>query len=79
MTVLSTSVLDMNGQNGQRVGYQRVSTADRNTARQLDGVDVDKTFTDNASGKDANRTELAGAPLPGLSIPNTGGAPSSPP
>ena len=48
----------MSGQKGQRVGYQRVSTADQNTARQLDGVDVDKTFTDKASGKDTNRIEL---------------------
>ena len=46
---------------GQRVGYQRVSTVDQNTARQLDGVEVDKVFTDKASGKDANRPELARA------------------
>ena len=51
----------MTGQKGQRVGYTRVSTADQNTARQLDGVDVDKTFTDKASGKDTNRSELARA------------------
>jgi DNA invertase Pin-like site-specific DNA recombinase len=43
---------------GQRVGYQRVSTVDQNTDRQLDGVQVDKVFTDKASGKDANRPEL---------------------
>ena len=46
---------------GQRVGYQRVSTVDQNTARQLDGVDLDKVFTDTASGKDTNRPELARA------------------
>lgn len=46
---------------GERVGYQRVSTVDQNTARQLEGVDVDKTFTDKASGKDTNRPELARA------------------
>ena len=40
---------------GKRVGYIRVSTVDQNTERQLDGVRVDKTFTDKASGKDANR------------------------
>jgi DNA invertase Pin-like site-specific DNA recombinase len=51
----------MSGQKGQRVGYQRVSTVDQNTARQLDGVEVDKTFTDKASGKDTNRPELARA------------------
>lgn len=46
---------------GQRVGYQRVSTADQNTGRQLDGVQVDKMFTDKASGKDVNRPELTRA------------------
>jgi DNA invertase Pin-like site-specific DNA recombinase len=46
---------------GQRVGYQRVSTVDQNTARQLDGVELDKVFTDQASGKDINRPELARA------------------
>lgn len=43
------------------VGYQRVSTAEQNTARQLDGIHVDKLFTDHASGKDTNRPELARA------------------
>jgi len=46
---------------GQRVGYRRVSTVDQNTDRQLDGVELDKVFTDKASGKDANRPELARA------------------
>jgi DNA invertase Pin-like site-specific DNA recombinase len=46
---------------GQRIGYQRVSTVDQNTARQLDGVELDKIFTDHASGKDTNRPELARA------------------
>jgi DNA invertase Pin-like site-specific DNA recombinase len=46
---------------GERVGYQRVSTVDQNTDRQLDGVAVGKLFTDKASGKDANRPELARA------------------
>jgi DNA invertase Pin-like site-specific DNA recombinase len=46
---------------GERVGYQRVSTVDQNVVRQLDGVAVDKTFTDKASGKDANRPDLARA------------------
>jgi len=36
-----------------------VSTLDQNTARQLDGVVVDKTFTDSASGRDVNRPQLA--------------------
>jgi DNA invertase Pin-like site-specific DNA recombinase len=46
---------------GQRIGYQRVSTVDQNTDRQLDGVELDKVFTDKASGKDINRPELARA------------------
>ena len=46
---------------GQRIGYQRVSTVDQNTARQLDGLELDKVFTDQASGKDINRPELARA------------------
>src|SRR3954453_21064370 len=41
-----------------RVGYIRVSTADQNTVRQLDGVAVERTFTDNASGKDTTRPKL---------------------
>jgi DNA invertase Pin-like site-specific DNA recombinase len=43
---------------GQRVGYIRVSTLDQNTERQLEGVELDKTFTDKASGKDTKRPEL---------------------
>src|SRR6478752_6060881 len=43
---------------GQIVGYQRVSTVDQNTARQLEGVQIDKMFTDHASGKDTNRPQF---------------------
>ncbi|HYW58501.1 MAG TPA: recombinase family protein [Polaromonas sp.] len=43
---------------GKRIGYVRVSSADQNDARQLDGVVLDKTFTDKASGKDTNRPQL---------------------
>jgi DNA invertase Pin-like site-specific DNA recombinase len=43
---------------GQRVGYVRVSSVDQNTARQLDGFDLDKVFEDKASAKDANRPKL---------------------
>lgn len=46
---------------GQRVGYVRVSTVDQNTARQLDGVPLDKMFTDHASGKDTSRPQLGAA------------------
>ena len=43
---------------GKRVGYIRVSTLDQNTERQLDGMRLDKEFTDKASGKDTRRPEL---------------------
>lgn len=43
---------------GQIVGYQRVSTVDQNTDRQLDGIELDEVFTDHASGKDTNRPQL---------------------
>ncbi|CAM3225215.1 recombinase family protein [Tsukamurella hominis] len=46
---------------GQRIGYTRVSTVDQNDARQLDGIAVDRTFTDKASGKTADRPALAEA------------------
>lgn len=47
--------------NGQRVGYKRVSTIDQTTARQLDGVPLDKCFEDKASGKDTDRPQLQSA------------------
>ena len=43
---------------GQRIGYIRVSTLDQHTERQLDSIEVDKTFTDKASGKDTKRPQL---------------------
>jgi DNA invertase Pin-like site-specific DNA recombinase len=43
---------------GQRIGYRRVSTADQNTARQLENVPVNKIFEDHASGKDRSRPQL---------------------
>ncbi len=43
---------------GQRVGYIRVSALGQHTERQLEGVALDKTFVDYASGKDANRPQL---------------------
>lgn len=45
----------------QRVGYIRVSTVDQNTERQLDGIELDITFTDKASGKDTDRPQLKAA------------------
>jgi DNA invertase Pin-like site-specific DNA recombinase len=46
---------------GKRIGYVRVSSVDQNELRQLDGIDVDKKFTDKASGKDMNRPQLKAA------------------
>ena len=43
---------------GQRIGYVRVSSFDQNPERQLEQVEVDKVFTDMASGKDIRRPEL---------------------
>jgi DNA invertase Pin-like site-specific DNA recombinase len=41
-----------------RVGYVRTSTVDQNPARQLVGVEVDRVFSDAASGRDTKRPEL---------------------
>ena len=46
---------------GHRIGYVRVSTLDQNTERQLDGIELDRTFTDKASGKDTQRPQLQAA------------------
>lgn len=41
-----------------KVGYIRVSTAIQNTARQLDGIMLDKSFEEKVSGKSSDRPEL---------------------
>jgi DNA invertase Pin-like site-specific DNA recombinase len=46
---------------GHRVGYLRVSTLDQKTERQLDGIRLDKVFTEKASGKDTKRPQLTAA------------------
>ena len=43
---------------GQKIGYIRVSTADQNTERQLDGMEMDRIFRDKVSGKSTNRPQL---------------------
>ena len=44
---------------GQVVGYVRVSAADQNQARQIEALgDVDRMFTDQASGKNTDRPQL---------------------
>lgn len=40
------------------VGYVRVSTADQNTERQLDGLALDKVFIDTVSGATTERPKL---------------------
>lgn len=40
------------------VGYIRVSSVDQNTARQLDGVALDRIFEDKASGATTDRPKL---------------------
>ncbi len=46
---------------GKHIGYIRVSTLDQKTERQLEGVTLDKVFTDKASGKDTDRPQLQAA------------------
>jgi DNA invertase Pin-like site-specific DNA recombinase len=46
---------------GKTVGYIRVSSLDQHTDRQLEGVMVDKIFTEKASGRDRNRPQLGAA------------------
>ena len=43
---------------GQRIGYIRVSSLEQNPERQLEGIELDRTFVDKASGKDTKRPEL---------------------
>ena len=43
---------------GQRVGYIRVSSADQNTARQLESLELDQVFIDKVSGATRDRPQL---------------------
>ncbi|GAA4903972.1 recombinase family protein [Ferrimonas pelagia] len=45
----------------EQVGYIRVSTAQQNTARQLDGVHLDTVFEEKTSAKTKDRPELQAA------------------
>jgi DNA invertase Pin-like site-specific DNA recombinase len=51
-------MLEKSTMTGQKVGYVRVSTILQNTVRQLDGIALDKVFTDHCSGKDTHRPQL---------------------
>lgn len=47
---------------GQRIGYVRVSSVDQHPERQLEQLEqaqVDRVFTDHASGKDTQRPQLS--------------------
>jgi DNA invertase Pin-like site-specific DNA recombinase len=43
---------------GKLIGYIRVSTLEQSTERQLEGIKLDKCFTDKASGKSVERPAL---------------------
>ncbi|RYE05575.1 MAG: recombinase family protein [Rickettsiaceae bacterium] len=43
---------------GKKIGYIRVSTVEQNSSRQLEGIELDRMFTDQASGKDSYRPQL---------------------
>ena len=43
---------------GKKIGYIRVSSFDQNPERQLDSIELNKRFSDKASGKDVARPQL---------------------
>lgn len=43
---------------GQRVGYIRVSSEEQHPDRQLDGIELDHSFTDRCSGSSVERPKL---------------------
>lgn len=43
---------------GQQIGYIRVSSQNQNVDRQLEGVSLDRIFTDKVSGKSTDRPAL---------------------
>lgn len=49
---------ELNTQKVQTVGYIRVSTAEQNTDRQLDGIALDRIFTDKMTGSIKDRPQL---------------------
>ncbi len=58
ITQATTTAATPKATSGQSVGYGRVSSVDQNEARQLDGLHLDKTYIDKASGKDTQRPQL---------------------
>ena len=55
---IRTKVQEAPVRRGLQVGYLRVSALDQKEVRQLDGMDLDKRFTDKVSGRDRNRPGL---------------------
>ena len=55
----NVTFLGQNTMSGKIVGYIRTSSLHQNSNRQLEGVKLDKTFIDQASGKDLKRPQLA--------------------
>lgn len=49
---------ELNIQKVQTVGYVRVSSSDQNTDRQLDGIALDRIFTDKMTGSIKDRPQL---------------------
>jgi len=43
---------------GEKVGYIRVSSFDQNPERKLQGITLDRMFTDKASGKSIDRPKM---------------------
>jgi DNA invertase Pin-like site-specific DNA recombinase len=53
--------LEERDMSSQRIGYTRVSPLDQNPERQLDGIHLDKVFTDKVSARDTKRPQLQAA------------------
>jgi len=43
---------------GKKIGYIRVSSIDQNPGRQLEGIELDRTYIEKASGKTTERPKL---------------------
>ena len=64
MSIMFSDNADNNNEDdmsGKSIGYLRVSSTDQTTARQLDGIALDRVFEDKVSGKDADRAQLQAA------------------
>ena len=58
LTSIRTKVQEAPVRRGLQVGYLRVSALDQKEVRQLDGLNLDRRFTDKVSGRDRNRPGL---------------------